>query len=450
MDREVTLPDMLSAREQRAMRQSQLLKEYKLPLVSFSMNIAGPIKNGPVIRRAFSEGMNRLHDALRAGRAEIKHQERIDRHTGCEALLVIAGDEQALKRLCVSLEDQDPLGRLFDMDVLSPIGEKLEREALGFAPRPCLVCGKEGKSCSSRRLHSVEELQVKTGDILRRFFSQKDADVLASQAQRALLYEVCVSPKPGLVDRFNSGSHQDMDIFTFMDSAASLLPYLRRAVTLGMETASLRAGESFLLLRREGLAAEREMLRATKGVNTHKGAVFSLGTACCAAGRLWTPELPWANPEDILKACSLMYKEEEIRDFAAIREGRADTAGQRLFLQQGLRGIRGELAQGLPSVRDIGLPTLHQAMEAGANLEDAGLAVLAQLMAQVTDTNLLSRGGTEGQLWTAQAAAELSSPVPGKEELKALDQEMISRRLSPGGCADLLAITYFLYFISVL
>ena len=450
MDREVTLPDMLDAREARVWRQNQLLNEYALPVVSFTMNIAGPVKNSTIIRRAFREGLNRLEDALRAGRMAIKAKETLDRHTGCEALLVVSGDEQALKALCVSLEDEDALGRLFDIDVLSPTGGKLDREALGCPPRPCLICGREGKFCSSRRLHTVEELQAKTQHILRAFFAQKDADTLASQAVRALLYEVCASPKPGLVDRLNAGSHSDMDIFTFMDSAAALTGYLRKAVLLGMDTADKPAEESFLLLRRLGLAAERDMLTATKGVNTHKGAIFSLGTVCCATGRLWTPERPWALAEDLLKEAGRLYEKEAVRDLAAIREHSADTAGGQLYLQYGFKGIRGELAQGLPSVGDIGLPALRRALEAGADLEQAGLAALVQLIKHVTDTNLLSRGGIEGQQWAAEQAGQLRCPMPTREELEKMDRDMIARRLSPGGCADLLAITYFLYFLSQL
>lgn len=442
MEREITLSEVLEARERRAIRQQALLEEYRLPLVSFCMNIAGPVKNDPLIRRAFREGLMRLSEALRGAGMEILYREESDLFTGCEALLVIDGDGPALKKLCVALEDEDRLGRLFDLDVLLPSGEKLEREE----PRPCLVCGQTGKGCASRRLHSVEELQQVTKDILRGFFAQKDGEAVAGLAAKALLYEVCTTPKPGLVDRANNGSHKDMDIFTFLDSTAALLPYLRRAVRLGMETAALSPKEVFSRLRREGMRAERAMAQATKGVNTHKGAIFTMGTVCCAAGRLWTPEQPWAGTEAVLEESARLYAETAAKDFARLRDGKADTAGGRLYREHGIKGIRGELAQGLPSVRHIGLPALKAALEAGAGLEQAGTAVLARFLVQVTDTNLLHRGGPEGQAWAARAAAGLKSPIPGREELEALDRAMTERRLSPGGCADLLAVTFFLYF----
>ncbi len=446
MDREVTLSEVLEAREARVYRQQALLAEFGLPVVSFNMNIAGPVKNGPLVRRAFREGLDRLADALGAARVPVEHREAVDAVTGCEALLAVRGDPEAVKPLCVELEDEDALGRLFDLDVLSPAGDKLDREALGYPPRPCLICGKPGKGCSSRRVHPASELQAATARIFRDHFAGRDRDCIAAQAARALLYEVCAAPKPGLVDRTNNGSHRDMDLFTFVDSTAALLPYFRSAVTIGQETAGLPPEETFRRLRRAGLAAERAMFAATGGVNTHKGAIFSLGTVCAAAGRLWMPETPWAKAEAVLAECAAMCREAVEADFAALRTGGGTTVGARLYLAHGLRGIRGELAEGLPGVRDVGLPALRAALAAGATLEQAGTAALVGLMARVTDTNLLSRGGPEGQRWAAETAAGLEGPVPDRAALEAFDRAMTERNLSPGGCADLLAITFFLHF----
>ncbi len=446
MEREVTLMEMLEAREARAGRQRELLERCNLPLISFSLNIAGPVKNGPLIRRAFREGMDRLSSALQTARVKVLCREETDRPTGCEAILAVEGDAWAVKALCAELEDQDRLGRLFDMDVLAPDGTRLGREGLGKPPRACLVCGKTGKGCASRRLHRVEELQKVTRDILTDFFAREDGDLLAGQAVRALLYEVCTTPKPGLVDRANNGSHRDMDVFTFLDSTAALLPYFRQAVSIGQETAALPPADTFRRLRRVGIRAEQAMFAATGGINTHKGAVFSLGTVCAAAGRLWTPEAPWAAPERILAECGAMAREEAEADLAMIGEQAAGTRGEEFFLKYGTRGIRGELAAGLPGVREVGLPALEEALAAGATMEQAGAAALVKLIARVEDTNLIARGGLEGQRWAAQAAAGLEGAVPGQDTLDGLDRAFIQKNLSPGGCADLLAITYFLHF----
>ena len=449
MERDVTLMEMLDAREARAGRQRELLAEYRCPLISFSLNIAGPVKNGPVLRRAFREGLVRLEAALAARGLSPLHREEIDRPTGCEALWAVDGPGRAIKELCTAIEDGDALGRLFDLDVLAPGGEKWGREQLGLSPRPCLVCGQPGKGCASRRLHSVEELQARTQAILRDFFAEKDGELLAAQAARALLYEVCTTPKPGLVDRHNNGSHRDMDVFTFLDSTAALLPYFRRAVELGQRTAGEPPEHTFSLLREAGVRGEGAMLRATGGVNTHKGAVFSLGCALGAAGRLWTPAGPCREPELILAECGRMAAPAVERDFAALTLQSARTAGERFFLQTGLRGVRGEVAEGFPAIRRISLPALKAALEGGASLEEAGVSALLALMAHTVDTNLVARGGQEGQQWTARQARELLAgrPCPDAGAVEDLNREMVARNLSPGGCADLLAITYWLWFL---
>lgn len=449
MEHAVTLMEMLGAREARAMRQQQLLEEYHLPVISFCLNIAGPVKNSPVLRRAFREGLERLACALLAGRLDVVHREEVDQPTGCEALWVVRGDGRAVKELCVELEDRDALGRLFDLDVLDPVSGKWDRTQLGQPPRKCLVCGKEGQGCASRCRHTVEELQGATQVILEDYFGKKDQQALGALAAKALLYEVCTTPKPGLVDRKNNGSHRDMDVFTFLDSTAALLPYFEEAVRLGMETRDLPPQETFRRLRQAGAAGERAMFRATGGVNTHKGAVFTLGTVCAAAGRLWTVEGFSKDLDAALALCGEMSAQAVQKDFEAIRREGAHTTGQRLYLEHGLEGIRGELSRGLPAVAQIGLPTLRRRLEAGDSLEQAGVQVLLALMAQVVDTNLIARGGLEGQQWAMEQTKNLpQGRAATRQETEELDRALIERNLSPGGCADLLAITYFLEFLS--
>lgn len=448
MEHAVTLIEMLNAREVRAMRQQQLLEEHQLPVISFCLNIAGPVKNSPALRRAFREGLERLECALLAARLDVAAREEADEPTGCEALWVVKGDGRAVKELCVELEDRDALGRLFDLDVLDPVSGKWDRTQLGQPPRKCLVCGKEGKGCASRRLHTVEELQKATQAILEDYFGKKDQKTLGTLAAKALLYEVCTTPKPGLVDRNNNGSHRDMDLFTFLDSTAALLPYFETAVALGRETRTLPPQETFRRLRQAGAAGEWAMFRATGGVNTHKGAVFTLGTVCAAAGRLWTAEGFSKDLDAILTLSGEMSAQAVREDFEAIRRDGTHTAGQRLYLEQGLEGIRGELARGLPAVAQIGLPTLRKRLNAGDSLEEAGRQALLALMAQVVDTNLIARGGLEGQQWAMERAKTMTEGrTASREEIEELDRAFMERNLSPGGCADLLAITYFFEFL---
>lgn len=122
------------------------------------------------------------------------------------------------------------------------------------------------------------------------------------------------------------------------------------------------------------------------------------------------------------------------------------TAGQKLYLQKGLRGIRGEVAEGLPSVANIALPALEEGLSKGLSFNDAAACALIQLIAQVEDTNLYHRGGEEGAAFAKESAKALGQ-FPAMTEIEALDEAFIARNLSPGGCADLLAATLFLHKI---
>lgn len=447
MEREVTLMEMLEAREERVHWQDALREQYGTPVVSFTLNIAGPVKDSPLIRRAFRWGQEQLEAGLTA--AKLPVLERTDRlaPTGCEALYAIGGTAREIKMVCVSIEDGSPLGRLFDMDVLDAGGRKLDREEVGGGPRNCIVCGAPGKGCASRRVHSVEELQGATRRIMEEHFAAADREAVSALVTRALLDEVCTTPKPGLVDRANNGSHKDMDIFTFTASAAALAPYWGRCFQIGHETAGLSPEETFAALKKAGQGAERTMFGATGGVNTHKGAIFTLGTICGAVGRLWRAEAPCRDPEVILSECASMVSAAVEKELAALSPDSARTAGERAYLERGLTGVRGEAAQGFPGVRDCALPALKEALNAGRNRNDAGAIALLHLIARGTDTNMVSRGGPELAKKASEDCAQLlrRCPLPEMEDIARLDQEFMRENLSPGGCADLLAAAFFLY-----
>ena len=442
-EREVTLSEVLEARERRAARQRELLDEYHTPLVSFSMNIAGPIKNNALIRRGFRLGESRLRGQLARVGAQCVRAESVDLPSGGEGLYVVDIDAATLKTLAEEVEDYGDIGRLFDMDVLSPDGVKLERAL----PRRCLICGGEAKACASRRIHTVAELQAKTNEILQSALEKYDAETVGNLACRALLYEVCVTPKPGLVDRDGNGSHSDMDIYTFLRSASALAPYFTECARTGRRTAGLAARETFAKLRLAGKMAEGVMLSATGGVNTHKGAIFSMGLVCGAAGRL--DRDAWRSPERVLSEAAAIVKGLSAHDFADLTPGNAVTHGQKLYLRHGVTGIRGEAEAGFPAVLRYGLPVLDNGLAMGKSPDEAGAAALLSMLARTVDTNMLARnGGDIPESVTAELSATLdATPYPDTETLRKLDAEFIRRNLSPGGSADLLSLCWMLRFL---
>ena len=442
--REVTLQEMLAARDRRAEAQRRLLAEQASAVISFTMNIPGPVKNSPTIRRAFDEGLRLLVRSLDAAGITRTSAEILHAVTGNEFLCAAGTSAEAVKAICTRIEEESPLGRLFDMDVIAPDGSKLARKE----ERRCLVCGAAGRGCASRRLHSLAELQGAVRKLLTEGLLAADAARADDLATEALLREVATTPKPGLVDRENNGAHRDMTVETFEKSAEALRGYWRDCFLIGARTAQLPPAEAFSVMRARGLEAEKKMFAATGGVNTHKGAVFTLGTVCGALGRLWRAEERCADPAGIAAVCAALCTEAVAADFAALDKcAAAQTAGEELYLTSGLRGIRGEVAAGLPSVLQTGLPVLEACLSEGMSRNDAGVIALLHLIARGEDTNMIRRGGAALAAETARRMKETlgKDSRPSMDRVREWDAFFIQNRLSPGGCADLLAVSLFMH-----
>lgn len=433
---ETSLEDMLREREWRAMHQRELISEHGAPLISFTMNIAGPKKVSPLVFRAFSEGVRALDAALSA--AEVRVREIYEKSTGYAAFYSVMLPAERLKEICKCIEEAAPLGRLFDMDVIATGGEKLTR----VGTRKCIVCDRPGLLCSRSRLHSLGEVRAATEKIIIDHFIAAAAARVGALAGESLLAEVYTTPKPGLVDRRNCGSHSDMSVSSFEVSAEALVPYFENCFKIGVATAGDSAAEAFAPLRAAGLAAEEDMYRATGGVNTHKGSIYSFGIVCAALGRLWCKNEPVFCARDILLCAGDIARREAESDFSAADES---TVGMRLYLTRGIRGIRGEAADGFPSVGELALPYLSSLLARGMSENDAGVQTLIRLIASVDDT-VLYKKGEDGAKFAKDYAARLigGDREPSESEIILMDDEFIKRGLSPGGCADLLALSYFL------
>ncbi len=251
-------------------------------------------------------------------------------------------------------------------------------------------------------------------------------------AARALRLELDLTPKPGLVDRANNGSHQDMDHALFLRSIAAITPWFSVFEQTGREHAHKPANSQLRLLRPAGIACEQAMFAATDGVNTHKGGIFSLGLLCFAAGRLQGQRRP-VQAETLCRQVSEICRGLVARELAA--RPQAITAGEKQFLEYGLTGARGEAEQGFTTVRRMVLPYWHHE-QGERRLQHA----LLRLMAANPDSNLVSRGGIAGLRYVQDYAAILLTNGWDNDALSEMDRALIARRLSPGGSADLLAV----------
>ena len=438
------LTEILQARENRAAKQTLLLEQYQKPLLCFTMNIPGPKKLDRDVSVGFFVGTRLLADALSP--YPVLHREEHMPITGCEGYYVVDLPARELKELAVELEDTDPIGRLFDLDVLDTDGRKLTREELGYPRRKCLLCDNDAMVCASTRAHKLEELTDRTGFLLYLAARNWLSEYIGAKAYGALLLEVSTTPKPGLVDRTNKGAHKDMGMKHFFVSANALRSFLCKFAETGYLTRDLPATEVFAKLRPIGLEAEQAMLKATHGVNTHKGAIFSLGLLCAAAGRI--DPFDWSE-DTLLGQCAAMCRD-VLSDFDGITAENARTEGEKLFAAYGITGVRGQAKAGFPAVKDVGLPVFREGLRQKLSVNDAGCCALLHLIAATDDTNLIRRSDRQTQLEVRQQVAQLlkQTPYPALSVIADLDNEFIHRNLSPGGCADLLAMTYFLYSLA--
>ncbi|MGN0403908.1 MAG: citrate lyase holo-[acyl-carrier protein] synthase [Bariatricus sp.] len=161
---EVTLPEMLACRERRALLQQELITKYHCPVISFCMNIPGPVKTTLQIRSAFEHGLQILEAQLKLQNIPVLEAIPIHEVTGDEWIAAVNFPAASIKTLTTQIEESDSFGRLFDIDVIDTTGEKLSRPVY----RKCLICGRQAQECASSRRHSVKEMQDKIEEILEK------------------------------------------------------------------------------------------------------------------------------------------------------------------------------------------------------------------------------------------------------------------------------------------
>jgi triphosphoribosyl-dephospho-CoA synthase len=262
------------------------------------------------------------------------------------------------------------------------------------------------------------------------------AQRLGAAGVRALYVELVLEPKPGLVSLRDTGSHRDMNATTFARSLFALRHYFPRIAQAGM------TGAPFQVLEQLGMRAETRMLAATGGVNTHRGAVFCLGLLCAAAGR----SLALAGSvgasglrRTLLDSWGAPLRKRALRS----RSAAPCSHGQRAARLHGLRGAGDEAAEGFPTLFNVTLPALHEALRAGLPERSARVEALFATIAVLGDTNLVHRGGIEGLRHAQQAARGFLAAGGTKrpdwlQHARSIHAGFVARNLSPGGSADLL------------
>jgi triphosphoribosyl-dephospho-CoA synthase len=256
---------------------------------------------------------------------------------------------------------------------------------------------------------------------------------LATLAVQALIAEVTLTPKPGLVDLRGRGAHRDLDWALMCDSASALHPSFQ---AMALAAAAIKDPQALREeLGRIGREGEAAMLRTTAGVNTHRGAIWSLGLLVAAAQDGGTAASIAARAGAIARRTD--------RHAPAVTGNNGEAA----CLAYGVGGARGQAMAGFPHVVGIALPCLRAARLRGADEDHARLDALLAVIAQLDDTCILSRGGMpalRAMQRGARAVLQANDPARRESLLRELELRALTLGVSPGGGADLLAAALFL------
>ena len=261
-------------------------------------------------------------------------------------------------------------------------------------------------------------------------------------AVRALHAELALEPKPGLVSYRDNGSHADMNARTLFKSLFALRGFFGKVARAGSEA------RPFAELQSLGLHAEARMLKSTGGINTHRGAIFSLGLLCAAGGLLAARRSSF-DAGHLRRALleqwgeSLRSRAAQARRASALGTGQPSN-GQRVAQRFQLRSAHEEAAQGFPTLFGVTVPALQDAIALGVSPRAAKVHCLFATMAALDDTNVAHRGGLEAIDFVKGRATNFieSGSVWQPDWLsqaRHIHAEFVERRLSPGGAADMLA-----------
>lgn len=449
-----SLEEFLQEREDRVERQLEILKKYGNSLLVVRSNYPGMDKN--------QYPANEIVEIIAQEIEKILYKKilyRDKRETLEGKIFTVSVDMELveLKKKMIYLEENHILGRFVDIDVYGEMGRSISRRDIGYNPRKCYLCETAAVICTRDMTHDHREIKRY---ILKGYegyleFEKRQLEIgekLGDIALKSCIMEVSCHPSFGLVSPVSRGSHEDMDYFTFLESSLAIKDGLKKMATLGYS--SMEREDIFSLSRNIGIMAEKKMFSATEGVNTHKGMIFLLGVVLQVVGKafyLLRSEREKISEErfyNLIQEGIIEVSKNILADFENIpdknRRGEKLTNGELLYLKHGFLGIRGQVKEGLSVVFQKGIPTLKDSIERGEGLNLALVKTLLKLMSLVEDSTIVNRKGIETLRKVQKDAHELSENF-NLERAWNLEKEYIEKRISPGGSADLLAVTLVIY-----
>ncbi|MBN1142793.1 MAG: triphosphoribosyl-dephospho-CoA synthase [Bacteroidales bacterium] len=435
---------LLEAKEGRAQLRQQIAGMNR-PSVSLNLNIPGFPKSNEITHKFFSICLDELKMFLKANLVTLADK---DAHCRVDA----AGDfflvpvkampmsVREIKAVCETFEEKHACGRFIDVDVTDENGNMISS---GKA-KLCFYCRqKPADVCRHEGMHKTDELRSfvfsRMEDYCRSRFEIETASKLASLALRAVLTEISLTPKPGLVDAVSIGSHTDMNYRTFIRSTSAISAHFTDLVRAGFRFNGKQAGKALPVIRNIGLQMERDMFAATNQVNTQKGLIFLLGLSLFTCGMVYGRHGAF-HPEVFRELIRDICRGITRRELGTCKDT-PETHGEKVFREHGILGARGEAEAGFPLVFDCGLPVLKAH---GEMTDEVLIQAFLSVAAQNNDTNIIHRGGMEVLNTFKRLSFNALNDFTPENYRKVIDY-CLKENISPGGSADLLVVTIFIH-----
>jgi len=418
-----------------------------LPCLSLSLNVPGFPKSNSIASAFFQSCLYDLKCALFSRQIDILEKEAVEQ---CDA----AGDFYLvpfslgnlnlaeIKQICEDFEETHPLGRFIDVDLNDQNGNTIS----SGKSKLCFYCReKPAIECRRENSHDFDELRSfmfsKMAEYGRTKRDERIIEKLASLAQQSILAEISLTPKPGLVDQLSPGSHTDMNYQTFIDSTTAISQKFGELVLEGFNFQDDDLTKALPRLRKIGLQMESSMFDVTGNVNTQKGIIFLMGLSLFACGKLFSRSDHFQIEEfrDIIRSvCKNMVKKELLNSNSS-----GKSHGEKIFVKYGFSGARGEAESGFATVFNCGLPALLHSKQLG---DEALIKCFLFIAAENNDTNILFRSNPE-VLSTFKSFCKIAFEDFNPTNYSSVIDFCRNENISPGGSADLLAVTIFVWSV---
>lgn len=410
---------ILLAREKRMDHVKRFFNLYNEDsLIMIKANIPGDNKNFPYASYLIKLFFNSLR-----GTYSFFYTELFKSVDGPYFLCGVKGKNKAIKKHLIKLEDTHQLGRYIDLDYFDNPVKSLSRVDLNIPLRKCILCDNEALVCIKRQSHALSDILNTIEKRTVYFF----ADIIEDLVDYAILRELKIEDKFGLVTFTTSGSHDDMDYQTMLKAKDSILHYFKELFIVGYKANDL---DNLLInVRQIGIDAENMMLQATGGVNSYKGVIFLLGFVALSFGYTFKTSTSFNDIFENIKIIAKDIYDDFHLDY--------DTVGVRLYHEYGITGIRGVAKDGFQIVKD----NLDKISVTSSDQELRNL--LHYYIVNTDDTVFIKRALSYENYLNYKKIIKNLDPSD-LDELKELNDFTKRHYLSFGGSADLLITTIFL------